>query len=415
MPLQPIKQKLFGNAFIKNLGWLGVAQSGIRITRLAATVILPRYLTPNDYGLAALVLTTYEFTQTLTKIGINAKVIQASNEEVEEISNSAYWLNWVVDLGLFICQCLAAFPIAWFYNDEKLILPICVIGGTFLISPIGRIQASLLQRKNRFKVVATAQILRYGTANILTAIFALLGLGMWAIVLPIVLATPLEFIVYLAKNPWRARKFATKFWGKIFGFGIKILGSSLLKTLRDNLDYLFVGRMLGVTELGKYYFAFYAGLGISLTIINSITTALYPLLCRFGGNLQKLKEEYFRNLKTIAFVIVPFVLLQSSRAPLYVPIVFGEQWIPAIPILILICLSAIPRPFDIATFTLLAAINKPQIGLAWNVVFTIIFTASLFLGVQWGVLGVATTVLAAHAISIPFFVAWATRYVFSRH
>lgn len=415
MLLQPIKQKILGNAFIKNLGWLGIAQGLIRVTRLAATIILPRFLTPNDYGLAALVLTTYEFTQTLTKIGINAKVIQASDEDVEELSNSAYWLNWVVYFSLFIIQCLAAFLIAWFYDDSKLILPICVIGGTFLISPIGRIQASLLQRDNCFRVIAAAQILRFGTANILTAIFAILGMGLWAIVLPIVLSSPLEFIVYLVKNPWRAQKFTTKLWGKILDFGLKILGSALLKTLRDNLDYLVVGRILGVTELGKYYFAFNAGLGISLTIINSVTTALYPLLCKFRESLQKLKQEYFNNLKTIFAIIVPFVFLQASLAPLYVPIVFGEQWIPAIPILILICLSAIPRPFDIAAFTLLAAIDKPQIGLVWNAIFTAMFTVSLFIGVQWGILGVAIAVLAAHAICIPVFVVWSTRYVFYRH
>jgi O-antigen/teichoic acid export membrane protein len=411
--LKPLRKKINGNPFIKNLGWLGVAQGGIRVTRLSATVILPRFLTPDDYGLAALVLTTYEFTQTLTKIGINAKVIQASDEEIEEVCNSAYWLNWLIFCGLFVAQCLVAFPVAWFFNHDELILPICIIGGTFLISPIGRIQAGLLQRESCFKTIAAAQVLRYGTANILTATFAVMGMGLWAIVLPIVLASPLEFIVYLVKHPWRVQYFTAKQWNNIFRFGVNILGSSMLKTFRQNMDYLLVGRILGVTELGKYYFAFNAGLGISITIINSITTALYPLLCKFKGNFNRLKQEYRKNLKIIAIVIIPFVLLQVSLAPFYVPIIFGEKWIPAIPILILICLSAIPRPFNNAAFALLAAVDKPQIFLVWNFIFTIIFAISLLIGVQWNILGVASAVLASHAIFIPIFVHWSTRYVFS--
>lgn len=414
MLLQPIRQKIFSNSLIRNLGWLGIAQGAIRVSRLAATVILPRFLTPNDYGLAALVLTTFEFTQTLTRIGINAKVVQADDAELEEISNSAYWLNWAVYAGLFLLQCLVAFPIAWIYQDNRLILPICVIGATLLISPIGRIQSSRLQRENRFKVIATAQTLRYGTCNILTAIFAVLGFGMWAIVLPILLSAPLEFIVYLMKYPWRPSAFTTKRWGMIFKFGINILGSTLLKTLRDNLDYLIVGRFLGITELGKYYFAFNAGLGVSLTIINSITTALYPLLCKARTNMEQLKQEYLKNLKTIAFIIVPFVFLQSSLAPFYVPIVFGPEWVPVIPVLILICLSAIPRPFDIAAFSLLAAIDKPRIYLTWTFIFTAIFSLSLLVGVNWNITGVAIAVLASHAICIPFFVGWSTRFVFSK-
>jgi teichuronic acid exporter len=412
---QFVLKKILSNDFIRNLGWLSVAQAAIRVSRLAATVILPRFLTPHDYGLAALVLTTYEFTQTFTKIGIFAKVIQSDDESLESISIGAYWLNWLVYAALFLIQCIAAFPIAWFYQDDQLILPICVLALTLLVSPFGRVQSALIQRENRFKTIAIAQAARYGTANILTAVFAFMGMGMWAIVLPRLLAAPIEFIIYLINHPWRPRKgFTTEKWGIIFNFGLNILGISLLKTLRENLDYLLVGRFLGVTQLGTYYFAYNAGLGISLTIIQSITTALYPHLCKLRSQFTAFKKGYFKSLKTIGLIIVPFVLLQSGLAPFYVPILFGEQWIPAIPILILICLSAIPRAFDSAAFSLLAAVDETRLGLIGNVMFTTIFAASILLGVHWGIVGVAIGVLLAHAIFIPLYTAWSTRFVFAK-
>lgn len=408
-------RRRFDSTFTRNLGWLGGAQAVIRVSRLGSTIILPRFLTPHDYGLAALVLTIYEFTLTLTRIGIFAKVIQADEQDLEQISLSAYWLNWVVYIGLFGLQCLVAFPIAWFYQDDKLILPICVLATTLLVSAIGRIQAARLQRENRFKAIATAQTLRFGTANILTAIFAVLGMGMWAIVLPKLLSAPIEAIVYLRSHTWRSQgKFSTQGWRKIFNFGLNILGVNLLKTLRDNLDYLIVGRLLGVNALGIYYFAFNAGLGISLTIIHSITIALYPHLCSLRENWEEFRRGYFKSLRTIGFVIVPFVLLQASLAPFYVPIVFGEKWSVAIPILILICFSAIPRPFDSAAFNLLAAVDQPQLGLIWNVLFTVLFAIALLIGVQGQILGVAISVFLTHTLLIPFFVLWATRYVFAQ-
>jgi len=197
-------------------------------------------------------------------------------------------------------------------------------------------------------------------------------------------------------------------------FGRNVLGVELLKTLRNNMDYLIIGRFLGLQELGVYYFAFNAGLGISLGVINAIDTSLFPHLCAVRSDLSQLWERYRSSLKTIAFAIVPLVLLQSSLAPFYVPILFGQKWVEAIPVLILICLSAIPRPFADATSHLLLAVDKSQIDLRWNLLFTGVFTLSLLIGVQWQSLGVAIAVLVTHTVLLPLFFLWGTRYVFTR-
>jgi PST family polysaccharide transporter len=112
--------------------------------------------------------------------------------------------------------------------------------------------------------------------------------------------------------------------------------------------------------------------------------------------------------------IVPFVLLQAGLAPFYVPLVFGERWLTAIPILILICLSAIPRPFADAASQLLLAVDKPQWDLWWNLIFTAIFAVCLMIGVQSGTQGVALAVLVSHWLCLPLFSAWASRTVFRR-
>ncbi len=401
--------------FLRNLGWLGMSGGVNRLTRLLTTIVLARSLSEYEYGLAAIVLTTNEFVKVFTRNGVGIRLIQAEAENLESLSQSAYWLNWVVFTGLFIIQCIAAFPIAWVYGDTKLILPICAMGIGLLLLPHGLVQVALIQRENRFKVVALVQILQISTDNILSLIFALCGLGMWAIVLPKILVAPIWVIVMLRNHKWRPKfKFTSKNWGELIYFGRSVLGVELLNTLRSNLDYLIVGRFLSIEALGIYYFAFNSGLGISLGIITSIKSALLPHLCGARDNIKEFKARYFSSLKTIAMVITPMVLLQSSLAPIYVPIVFGEKWIPAIPVLILICLSAIPRPFADSASQLLLAVDKPEIDLKWNIVFTGLFAIALFVGVQWQSQGVAASVLITHGVLMPLFTIWATRYVFNR-
>jgi O-antigen/teichoic acid export membrane protein len=98
-----------------------------------------------------------------------------------------------------------------------------------------------------------------------------------------------------------------------------------------------------------------------------------------------------------------------------VPIIFGQKWVSAIPILILICLSALPLTLSRATSQLLQAVDKTHIDFYWNVIFTVIFAISLLLAVQREILDVAVAVLITQAVAIPIFTIWAIRYVFPKN
>ena len=401
--------------FVRNLGWLGVSGAVIRLTRLIATIILARFLSSDEYGLAAIVMTVNDLIRVFVRTGIGTRLVQAKAEDIEQLAQSAYWLNWAISLGLFVLQCVAAFPLAWFYRDEKLIVPICVMSITLLLIPHGLVQSALIQRENRLKAIAKARMVQFSTDNILALIFAVAGFGMWAIILPKLIVSPIWVYIMMTNHPWRPKlKFTTAGWGDLIRFARSVLGVELLNNLRSNLDYLIVGRFLGIEALGIYYFAFNAGLGISFGIIVSIKAALLPHLCDARENLELFRQRYYSSMKIIASIIIPLVLLQSILAPFYVPIVFGEKWLDAIPILILICLSAIPRPFADSASQLLIAVDKPHIDLYWNVIFTVLFSISLLIGVYWQSVGVAATVLIVHLICLPLFTIWTTQYVFQK-
>lgn len=408
---QFVKDKL-SSQFIRNLGWLSIAEMIIRVSRLVTTVTLARFLSPYDYGLAAVVLSTNEFVQVFTRSGIGAKLIQVNEDRLESLATAAYWLNWLICGSLFIIQCLVALPIAWLYHDPKIALPICTIALVYCIIPIAYVQETLIHRENQMKTAAIVSSVQVSIDNVLTATLALSGFGMWAIVLPKVLVAPLWAIMICRSHSWRPGKFSTKHWRELYLFGRSVLGIELLKTLRNNLDYLLVGALIGVKELGIYYFAFNAGLGISLSFINAINLSLYPHLCAARLNWEQFKQRYFSSFNTITFVIVPIVLLQSFLAPFYVPIVFGQKWVVAVPVLVLICLSAISRPFADSASNLLLAVDKPNLDLAASGLFTVIFAASLLIGANWGVIGIAASVLISHAVFQSLFTIWTTKHVF---
>ena len=171
----------FSSQFIRNISWLGLSELIPRICRLGVVVVLARFLTSYDYGLAAIVLAVSEFTRVFMDFGVNAKIIQADDANVEELSNSGYWLNWVIFVSLFIIQILVAFPVAWFYRDNQLILPICVGGIPYLIWPWVAVKNALIQRENRLKITAIHNTVQNSLSYILSAVLASQHFGLWSI------------------------------------------------------------------------------------------------------------------------------------------------------------------------------------------------------------------------------------------
>ena len=413
--INTIKKKL-SERYIRNVGWLGGAELFNRIFRLGTTVTLARLFTTEDYGLMAFIYTAFELASVFTlKHGISAKIIQAEERELATICNTSYWLNWIVCILIFILQCLVAFPIAHFYDNNRLLLPLCTSAVVYLIFPLFMVHSALIERENRLKVTAICHAAQSFIGNIVIVILAVLGLGVWSIVWSIVLSMPVWIYFTWKNHSWRPpTKFTLNKWQEIVRFGKNILGVEILSKLRMNIDYLLVGKFLGVEALGIYFFAFNAGSGITTNVVYAFMSALFPHLCQVKEDKIKLKKQYYSSLKSIAITIVPLVIIQSSLSPFYVPIIFGDKWVMAVPILIMICLSVIPRTFSWAAAMLLNSVNKTELNLYLDLIFTVIFTGSILVALNYGIYWVAASVLISHALVLPLFAIWSAHQVFKK-
>ncbi|MCM1984682.1 lipopolysaccharide biosynthesis protein [Lyngbya confervoides] len=408
--------KLFANPFIRNMSWLGSAELVNRLFRLGTTVTLARMFTPQDYGLMALVYTIYEFALSFSMVmGFGAKIIQAKESEVRAICETTYWLNWIFCGAIFLGQCLAAYPIAQWYDNDQLIWPLCVSALVYLVFPNYLVQNALIERRNQLKITALSTVAQSLIANVLTVILALLGLGIWAIVIPMLVSAPVWLVFSWSHCDWRAPR-TVRFdqFAAVFRYSKNLLGIELLSKVRLYADYLIVGKFLGVGELGLYYFAFNAGAGITTKVADAYMTSLFPHLCAAREQAGGVRDQYVKSIKIIAMTLVPLVLLQAIAAPFYVPIIFGQKWVEAVPLLILVCLSVLPRTFGEASAELLKAVDQTRLALILEFCFTVIFMSVLFFTARLGVLAVAQSVLICHALILPIMAFGAQRYVFAR-
>ncbi|MCU7920004.1 MAG: lipopolysaccharide biosynthesis protein [Candidatus Thiodiazotropha sp. (ex Epidulcina cf. delphinae)] len=405
-----IQQRLEKNRFLRNSGWIGISELLSRVSRLLTAMVLARYLSLEAFGVAALAMTVHEVIKVFNQNGIGAKIIQAPDDQLESVCNTAYRLNWIVCGGLFLIQCLLAYPISQLYQQPDLMWMIMILALIYLLMPIALVQAFLIQRQNRLKVTALISGAQVTVDNLLTALLAVVGLGAWAVVLPKLLVAPIWVIGTMINQPWKlSRSAGYAHWREIVHFGKHVLGVELLKTVRLHLDNFIIGRFLGIEALGIYFFARNAGLGLSLSLTNAFNMALFPHLCEVRDDHKALRKKFIHALKTIVLTLFPVILLQSLLAPWYVPIVFGEKWLPAIPVFLILCLSAIPRPFGEGASEVMRVLNKPHIDFFWNMAFSLLFLVGISISLAWGIVGVAVSILSIHLLLMPLYAAWVTR------
>ncbi len=423
-PVNKIK-RLISSRYAKNLGWLGGAELINRIFRLATTITLIRLFSKSDYGMLSAIYTTFEFSLAFSlNEGIGSKILQASDDEVDEVANSVYWMNWILMGSICLLQCALAYPIALFYKNPALVGPLCMLGLCYLQMPTYMVHDSLLARENRLEVRAWSVSGQAILANILVVILVRCGYGVWGVVWSMVLTYPVWTYLMYRHQPWRPKRFSLKDWRSISQFGFRVLGVELLNRIRMNVDYLIIAGFMGTEALGLYFFAFNAGLGISQSVLWSIGGTWYPEFCEARSDREVLRQKLFKTFKTIGFIIVPMVALQVSLAWFYIPILAkGDQWNAAIPIVMIICLSAIPLAIARSTSQLLRALDEIRLDLIWNTVFVAIFSAAILATVVLGkqlsngniqiqLIEVAVTVLVTQAVLMPGFTWFVDRKFF---
>lgn len=396
----------------KRIGWLIAGEGFARLTRLITAIALARYLSPFEFGIAAIVVACSELVQVITRNGIGIRIIQATDEALDATCQGVYKINWSISVCIAALQMAIAVPVANFFNYPDLAQMLIVLSLTYLIYPFAMVQVYLVQRRQAMKTTSSIYATQVGTDNLLCALLAILGFGIWAIVIPKIIVAPLWVWCYRRVESWRfSTKAAAMPFIEVWQFSRDIFLVEMLKTMRANLDRLLIGTFLGVEALGVYHFAINAGSGMSMALISAYNTAVVPHLCQAKKAGSIATDKFKEAIKHFSCLIVPLLLIQLALAPWYVPIVFGEKWAHAIPILMILCGAAILRGYSEVITQILRVLNLTGFDLKLNAVFSLVYLLAVIITVQANILTVATGVLLVHIVIVPLIAWYAYRLV----
>jgi teichuronic acid exporter len=387
---------------IRGTALMAGAEMGNRVSRILTAVVMGRALSAYEFGMIALIMTTYEFVRMLLNNGLGARIVQAREDELHEVCAIVSRLNWVSGAIMCLAQFAVAWPVqAWFGTDVAPML--MLLGLVHLIYPIGLVHSSLALRQERFTLTAGMMFFQITMDNICTAAMAFMGYGVWAVVVPkVFIAAAWVGVMRLRVGEIpRASVTAAKTWD-VLAYARNILGAEALNTIRANADKIIVGKVLGVEAVGIYSFASNAGSGIAMGLATALGNAILPFIAR-GGDNDDAVARFRTSVLALSLVIMPIVALQVALAPWYVPIVFGAKWTPAIPALMLMCLGMLSRPLVVATSQFLRATANVELEMKISSMNLVLFVVAIVGGLPYGVNGVAGCLAAVSCLPTIFF------------
>lgn len=229
--------------------------------RMVNSVVLTHYFAPELFGLMALVTTFIVGLTLFSHIGLEDSVIQNPRGDEEVFLNTAWTIQTVRGIGIFLVTVLLAWPVAQFYHDARMgwLLPIlgfgCVIAGfsspnlLILSRHLGVGRLSTLELATQFVLFAS---------TVLCAIFWTRTVWALAIgrIVSEVFRTAWSYRI-AGRHGYRPRfVLESKAVHALVAFGRWILIGTVLTFLAQQSDRLILSKLTTLAMLGIYNIAF---------------------------------------------------------------------------------------------------------------------------------------------------------------
>lgn len=392
-------------------GTLTFAGQGVKLVlQIGSTILLARLLSPEAFGLMAMVVVLTGFAALFSDLGLSMATIQRETITHAQVS-MLFWVN--VAAGTVIATLVAALApvIAWFYGEPRLEDITLVLASTFLLSGVAVQHKALLQRQMRFGMLVAVDVLPllFGVATAVA--LSVSGAGYWALVANYVVVAVLTAVLSWTLSGWRpglpSRASGSR---SLLAIGGHLTGFNLINYGARNLDNILIGWWWGASALGLYDRA-YRLFTLPLSQINQpITRVAVPALARLKDDPHRYRQAYLRMLGMLLLITLPGVVFVLAMADQLIPILLGAQWEDTVPIFSWLALAALLQPLTNTTGWLFITQERSREMLQWGVVGGALAMLSFVVGLPWGPTGVAACyAISGLAIRTPLVLWWVTR------
>lgn len=384
---------------IGNFIWRFAERCGAQLVTFVVSIVLARLLDPTVYGTVALVTVFTTILQVFVDSGLGTALIQKKDADDLDFS-SVFFFNFVICIMLYMGMFIAAPYIAHFYNNSSLTPIVRVISLTIVISGVKGIQQAYVSRNMLFKRFFFSTIGGTIASAFVGIALAYKGFGVWALVAQQLLNTATDTLILWLTVKWRPRlMFSCKRLKKLLSFGWKILCSSLIDTVYNNVRSLIIGKMYSSADLAYYNQGDKFPKLIVTNINTSIDSVLLPAMSSVQDSKDRVKNMTRRAIKTSTYIMAPLMMGLAFCAEPIVTLILTEKWLPCVPFLRIFCVTCMFYPIHTANLNAINAMGRSDLFLKLEIIKKAIGMTLLFSTMWFGVMAMAYSLLLNSVLS----------------
>lgn len=373
----PTNQPKLANALV----WKLLERFGVQGTQFILQIILARILDAAHYGVLSLMVIFTTLANVFIQTGFNTALIR-TKDVTEEDYSSVFWVSLTIAGILYGVIYLFAPLIAFLYKTPELVTPLRVLALMLLPGAFNSVQLAKVSREMNFKKVFVSNVAGILVAGIAGIVLAKLGTGLWALVAQTMLNVCVACVVMFFTVRWRPKLVCRLSRVKVlFSFGWKILVSSLIDTLYQDLRSLVIGVKYDSSTLGYYNRGKNFPQFIITAVSGTVQSVMLPAMAEQQDDSQKIKLLTRNSITLSSYILFPLMAGLAGVATPMVRILLTEKWLPCVPYLQIYCFSLAFNPVHMCNLQAINAMGRSDIFLKLEILKKSIGVTSLLIAV----------------------------------
>ncbi|MBL8324585.1 MAG: oligosaccharide flippase family protein [Rubrivivax sp.] len=363
------------------------------IGRIAATfisqIVLARLLGPEQFGLFGYAFLTVTLLALVVEMGLQHALVQvkALDDAIVGVAVGRLLLSGAAAAAAVYL--LADVIAQHLFNAPQAAPVLRAIAPTLVVGTLSAAATAMLSRDLEFKVIQLAALGSYVVGYLLVGIgAAMLGLGVWSLVLAWHVQTTLACLIMIVKSP-RSLRPANPFRPlPIAAFGGVVMVTNMVNWVIDNGPHTAIGRFLGASSLGLYTVASNLVKVPADHLVRNLQSVLFPLAARAQGNDAGIRRAYLTVLGGVGVVSFPtfvFVAMQSEQV---VALLLGPKWHAAAGVLVPLSLAMVLHAVEAMCGPILGGRGEPRAELRIKFMMLLLTLATLAVTARWSLVAV---------------------------
>ena len=373
---------------------------------LVISIVLARLLEPDHYGTIAIMMVFINIANVFVNESFSTALIQKKNADKVDFS-TIFYFNIVFSWGLYGIIYVAAPWVESFYNMPQLAGAMRVLALKLPISAIYSVQQAYVSRHMLFRKFFFATIIGTVTSAVVGIVMAYKGFGVYALVGQYLTNSLIGTVALWIAVRWRpVWAFSFQSFKGLFNYGWKILATSLLRVIYEDIYSLVIGKKYSSDDLAFYSKGKHYPQMIITNVNSTISSVMLPALSKHQDDPQTLRMMMRRSIKVGSYIVSPLMIGMAVVAEPLVSLVLTDKWLPCVPFLRIACIALLLRPIQSANLQAIKAVGRSDMVLKLEtlkrIVGIVILIATMPFGVEaiaWG--SVLTTLVESAVNTLP--------------